>query len=1123
MPQTDPCPTSGPILPTRKGPFRATDTRDATFILANAFGLNSKELVNNTGLWGDDFTNIQDPTLTAANQNLTLDIGTLKAKNLDIDGISADAQATFRDGVTVEGKLTVAGETNLNSNVTVDADLTVKKSVIVPDGQVETAQLDATTGKIVNLTVSGEATLQSNVTVDASLTANNISVTNNLDVSGDTTLSGEVTMTKETTLKSDATFEKNVVVKQLADMEDMVVRNTFMLAAEGSEENPSIQMSKDKFVSNVNASILDSTFVVQMLEEDGDSPQSILSADPTGAGDAYVTVSAIANTKAALFVNGDMTLGAGKEQHFTIRSSRKSELGLGSAIRIVDTDQDAMFNTREDERLSRAQALILGNDDLGPENERPERALLVFSGQGDSMNADMEPYVAPFMIGRMDDERPERVIFGGLDSRDASDESITHPVGKNPSIAVFSTEVEFMSGITVAGIISNPRDCEPTRIQDLSALSSLRMEDTFRPHDVAENDPTTVTAKFFEVGVKHYQTEEDEGSELFYPKEIGTAVFGMPDDSIQYTNKNGDIVAKHYKVQTTMYGPSDEDKHALTVHGGTRTDVLIVGGDAAPGTTSDPSTSVGGLLYTERVSERMLTDENDKVPAEFLIRGDEGDGAERTQLRFDVDVSFGGKVNFAASGQNELPVQKLVLTSVDAKGVVDEESQKGTLRFDIPVLAEGAQPLDETSAELKQIRIQRSLRSNELLLSEADLQMDSDRAFVFANQSSTDVSPRVSISQFMDSRDGASVKGVRVSHELRVDDRMSATERITLHNSKAKAGEEGAAAKAVTISVQDDRKMVIDAKSLQLTGDFIIDGKTTTRDTEHLRVANSSILLNAVRNSEGELKDEVANDIFTGLEVHRGQELNYHFGFVGQNDTFISGEQNVFVVGKFNRDEETGAIEFDDSNTVQAVMTRASREAMHHNSLVYWDDEDKQGERTARTVEDISLGESGTEVPLICKDGVSESTKFPFLSVGGSFDPEMLEEDNEDLERKRDLFVQGNVFAIHGVFRDIVTYSDERLKTNIHTVESGLDTVNKLRGVHYNWKADADGEKIYGVVAQEVEQVVPELIHENEATKYKTVNYTGMNALFIEAIKELTQQVATLKEELAQVKKQIPA
>jgi len=84
---------------------------------------------------------------------------------------------------------------------------------------------------------------------------------------------------------------------------------------------------------------------------------------------------------------------------------------------------------------------------------------------------------------------------------------------------------------------------------------------------------------------------------------------------------------------------------------------------------------------------------------------------------------------------------------------------------------------------------------------------------------------------------------------------------------------------------------------------------------------------------------------------------------------------------------------------------------------------------------------------------------------------------------------------------NVTAYSDERLKENIKTIPNALETVKKLRGVSFNRK-DFAGKGI-GVIAQEIEQVLPEVVVEGE---YKSVSYGNIVGLLIEAIKELADK-----------------
>ena len=85
--------------------------------------------------------------------------------------------------------------------------------------------------------------------------------------------------------------------------------------------------------------------------------------------------------------------------------------------------------------------------------------------------------------------------------------------------------------------------------------------------------------------------------------------------------------------------------------------------------------------------------------------------------------------------------------------------------------------------------------------------------------------------------------------------------------------------------------------------------------------------------------------------------------------------------------------------------------------------------------------------------------------------------------------------------------SDAALKEDIQTIENPLEKVQALRGVSYKWKDT--GKKDIGLVADEVEEVLPELVVENE---HKQMDYGHMIGLLVEAIKEQQKEIEALKK-----------
>jgi hypothetical protein len=108
------------------------------------------------------------------------------------------------------------------------------------------------------------------------------------------------------------------------------------------------------------------------------------------------------------------------------------------------------------------------------------------------------------------------------------------------------------------------------------------------------------------------------------------------------------------------------------------------------------------------------------------------------------------------------------------------------------------------------------------------------------------------------------------------------------------------------------------------------------------------------------------------------------------------------------------------------------------------------------------------------------------------------------------LYVVGNAY-ITGVTTstDFDSLSDINLKTNINQIANPLEKVMQIRGVTFNWK---DGNRnSAGVIAQEIEKILPELVHGGET---KTVNYNGLIGLLIECVKKQQEEIDELKRKV---------
>jgi len=165
--------------------------------------------------------------------------------------------------------------------------------------------------------------------------------------------------------------------------------------------------------------------------------------------------------------------------------------------------------------------------------------------------------------------------------------------------------------------------------------------------------------------------------------------------------------------------------------------------------------------------------------------------------------------------------------------------------------------------------------------------------------------------------------------------------------------------------------------------------------------------------------------------------------------------------------------------------------------------------------------------------GIDENENFRLHGYASNCDQfnVYLDSDHElQLTNAGDLHVTGDVIAYSS------TTSDMRLKKNIRPLSSSLETICKLDGIKFDWKYRDDTD-IIGLIAQQVEKHIPEIVKERQLpmyasgsyiktsdpdvkdhiydeTEYKTVRYEQLIPHLIESIKELKSEIDELKIKL---------
>ena len=156
---------------------------------------------------------------------------------------------------------------------------------------------------------------------------------------------------------------------------------------------------------------------------------------------------------------------------------------------------------------------------------------------------------------------------------------------------------------------------------------------------------------------------------------------------------------------------------------------------------------------------------------------------------------------------------------------------------------------------------------------------------------------------------------------------------------------------------------------------------------------------------------------------------------------------------------------------------------------------------------------AGTNV-TITTDATTDSLTINSTASGGGGISNVVEDTTPQLGGNLDLNSQtingtGTIsFTGDCSATNFNSTSDESLKTNVVTIENALDKVSNMRGVNFNWVENSQPGT--GVIAQEIEKVLPEVVMENDEG-IKQVQYGNIIGTLIEAIKELKSEIEELK------------
>ena len=281
--------------------------------------------------------------------------------------------------------------------------------------------------------------------------------------------------------------------------------------------------------------------------------------------------------------------------------------------------------------------------------------------------------------------------------------------------------------------------------------------------------------------------------------------------------------------------------------------------------------------------------------------------------------------------------------------------------------------------------------------------------------------------------------------------------------------------------------------------DTVFSGKTTSDLTEGTNLYHTNARVDA------RIPTNVSS--FTN-------DSGYITSFTDTNTTYTAGTGLNLVGTTFNNTAPDQTVSLTGSGATSISGT-------YPNFTISSTDTNTDTNTTYSTATSGTLG--------LVKIGYSENGKnYPVeLSSGKMFVNVPWVDTNTDTDTTytagNGLTLTGTEFKMSGSYTgdftasgDVTAYSDERLKSNITTIEDALDKVKAMRGVMFDKTNSLTGElrQSTGVIAQETEEVLPEVVHNDDNTGYKSVAYGNIVGVLIEAIKEQQSQIEDLTKEV---------
>jgi len=285
-------------------------------------------------------------------------------------------------------------------------------------------------------------------------------------------------------------------------------------------------------------------------------------------------------------------------------------------------------------------------------------------------------------------------------------------------------------------------------------------------------------------------------------------------------------------------------------------------------------------------------------------------------------------------------------------------------------------------------------------------------------------------------------------------------------------------------------------KDLTVTGNVTFTGNTTTVSANNLVVSDNIIQIG---------KGNVTDVLDLGFLGHYNNGANVHTGlFRDATDGAWKFFQNYPIEPLANTNIDTSNASFQYANVLAHHITSNGIFYGNGSGLTTLNASNVSSGTlaNARTTASSSNGAS----TIVARDasGSFTANNIDIVTLSGFNSPSTSNGASTIVTRD----ASGNFTANTITVTDLNSTSDITLKENVVDIENALDIITKFSGIRFTWQGTDDVS--YGLSAQQVEQILPEIVKTREDGK-KGINYLNIIALLIESIKSLNKEIQNLK------------